>query len=159
MSTNQITTKPDAQWDSAGRFSNQAAMKSLYPTSPIHNGTLAPKEITKMGNELLLTGVETTPDFPDGASRDFEGTTKDPVPDLQSVATGGGGLPTTPFVPNLASPGTADLNPANQPANDHAPVGTNPWGTGAPATERDLINSGQSIASNTLKNYKMGRSS
>ncbi len=51
----------------------------------------------------------------DSYNRDFKGSSQNPVPNLNNVETGGGGLPASPFVPNLASPGPGSANAADQP--------------------------------------------
>lgn len=156
MATPRVTTVPVNNTATAGSFSVQASMKALYPQSPIHNDELNPEALRELAQKELLDGTQLgNSDFPEGVSMDFEG-----VPNLEDVEHGGGaGDPTTPFVPNLASPGEGSIDAATQPANDVAPVGTNQFGSGTGTTEKNLQNEASKIASNTIGNYPMGRSS
>ena len=48
-------------------------------------------------------------------NREYKGKEGQLVPDLADVETGGGGLPSSPYSPNLTSPGPGSINPADQP--------------------------------------------
>ena len=90
-------------------------LRAAFPNSPIFNGDLSDDERRKTYQELALDGVVVNGHGINSYDRDFKGTTKDPVPDLSEVETGGGGLPASPFVPNLTSPGPGSLNASDQP--------------------------------------------
>ena len=90
-------------------------LKSAFASSPIHNGELNDEERKKMFQELALDGVVSNGHGLNSYDRDFKGTSQNPVPDLTEVVTGGGGLPASPYVPNLTSPGPGSINAAEQP--------------------------------------------
>jgi len=90
-------------------------IRACFPHSPIHSGELSDEERRKVFQELVLDGTVKIGHGINNFSRDFTGTTKDPVPNLQEVETGGGGLPSSPYTPNLTSPGPGSLNAADQP--------------------------------------------
>ena len=56
----------------------------------------------------------------------FKGTDSDPIPNLDDVETGGGGLPASPYMPNPASPGPGSTSYTDQPEY----TGTIPEGGG-----------------------------
>jgi hypothetical protein len=114
--------------------SDTNALRSLFPGSPIYPGTdasVSAEQLRMLAQRLLLDGtVEGGNGYSEGVavSRDFVG-----APDLNEVQTGGGGLPASPFFPNLAS--AADpADPSTQPEMDPAVVsGITPndnWGSG-----------------------------
>ena len=90
-------------------------LKSAFPSSPIHKGEITDEERKKLFQELALDGVVTNGHGLNSYDRDFKGTGQNPVPDLSEVETGGGGLPASPYVPNLTSPGPGSINAAEQP--------------------------------------------
>tara|TARA_B100001093_G_C26822931_1_gene1012706 strand:+ start:371 stop:868 length:498 start_codon:yes stop_codon:yes gene_type:complete len=85
-------------------------VRSSFPNSPIHSGELTDQERRKLFQELALDGTVTGGHGVNSYNRDF----KD-APDLTQVETGGGGLPASPFVPNLTSPGPGSVNAADMP--------------------------------------------
>lgn len=93
----------------------------------------------------------------------YQGSEADPVPNLADVETGGGGLPASAYVPNLASVGELQLaNPGAQPEfpaenlpNPGLEVGS---GLAAHSTEMSPHNSSTKIANNTIGGYLKGRS-
>lgn len=95
---------------------NENNIKSSFPSSPIHSGELSDEERKKLFQELVLDGVVLNGHGVNSYSRDFVGTSDNPVPDLNDVETGGGGLPASPYVPNLTSPGPGSVNASDQPA-------------------------------------------
>jgi len=79
------------------------------------------------------------------------------APNLDTVAVGGEGLPSSPYVPNLASPGPGSTSPQDQPEF----VGTlpergNEYGSGVGAESPSL--SSPQISSQKIGSYIMGRS-
>ena len=103
-------------------------LRASFPNSPIHKEELTDKERQESFQKLVLDGnlednVEVAGTVVRGGpghgtnsyNRDFKGTAQNPVPNLDDVETGGGGLPASPFVPNLASPGPGSANAADQP--------------------------------------------
>ena len=90
-------------------------LRSSFANSPIFKGEISDDERKKTFQELALDGVVVNGHGVNSYNRDFTGTTKDPVPNLNEVETGGGGLPASPFIPNLTSPGPGSLNASDQP--------------------------------------------
>ena len=82
-----------------------------------------PEIMTQGCNETYDIGIVIIPKTTGGNTgalknsfdRDYNGTTQNPVPNLEDVETGGGGLPASPFVPNLTSPGPGSVNAADMP--------------------------------------------
>ncbi len=90
-------------------------LRSAFPNSPIFKGELTDEERKKTYQELALDGVVTNGLGINSFDRDFNGTTQNPVPNLEDVETGGGGLPSSPFIPGLTSPGPGSVNAADMP--------------------------------------------
>ena len=110
--------------------SSSTSLQTAFPGSPIHAGDLTRDGIQKMGDVHLL-----------GASVNDGGHTfgehnRDYVdaPNFGDVPTGGGGLPTTPFTPNVASPGEGSLLASDQPEGPMPPDPGSEFGSGASAT-------------------------
>ena len=85
-------------------------IRSSFPNSPIHSGQMTDQERRKLFQELALDGTVNGGMGINSFNRDYEG-----APDLAEVETGGGGLPASPFVPNLTSPGPGSMNAADMP--------------------------------------------
>lgn len=84
-------------------------LKSSFPDSPIHKGELTDEERRKIYQELVLDGTVVGGHGVNSFNRDYEG-----APNLNDVETGGGGLPSSPYTPNLTSPGPGSVNAADQ---------------------------------------------
>jgi hypothetical protein len=85
------------------------------------------------------------------------------VPDMSTVETGGGGLPASSYIPNLASVGENNLaSPSMQPEfpEEHLPQAGVEVGSGLSATSPDMSphKSSNKIASNTIGSYIKGKS-
>ena len=150
---NQITTRPDAQWDSSGKFSDQAVMKQLFSASPVFEEAMDPAKLREKAVELLLRGTVQNGYGFSSFSRDYSD-----APDYGAVETGGEGKPASAYVPNPASPGPGSMNPADIPA---APEGygtthAEQWGNGAgtdvsPSASSNAMTSAESIHSSLEK--------
>lgn len=90
-------------------------IRASFPSSPIYNGELSDEERKKAFQELVMTGIVLNGKGINSYDRDFNGNAQNPVPNLEEVETGGGGLPASPYVPNLASPGPGSVSAADQP--------------------------------------------
>jgi hypothetical protein len=90
-------------------------LKSAFPDSPMYKGEITDLERKKLYQELALDGTVVNGNGINSFDRDFKGSTQNPVPNLEDVETGGGGLPSSPFTPNLTSPGPGSFNAADQP--------------------------------------------
>ena len=80
------------------------------------------------------------------------------APDLNDVETGGGGLPASPYVPNVTSPGPGSINPTDMPAPPDG-FGQRPsdtWGSGVGSQESPAISSARH-SGHTLGEYILGK--
>jgi len=158
-SVKQTTVDPAATTSGMGSSSTEL-MTELYPGSPIHNGTMTRDSVQTDGDELLLQGVVQNGLGLPAFSRDFTGADSGVSPPDQDVATGAGGLPASPWVPNPASPGPGSQNPTDLPAAPDG-FGTEPngdtYGVGAGALTNPKDTS-QEIARAKLGDFMLGTS-
>jgi hypothetical protein len=84
------------------------------------------------------------------------------APNLSNVKTGPAGLPGTPYIPNIASPGEGSLNPADlpEPPEGIGLVPSNVPGSGVPITENDPSQTSKSMGTTKVGQgmNKMGKS-
>jgi hypothetical protein len=79
------------------------------------------------------------------------------TPDLDTVATGGEGLPASAYVPNPASPGPGSTIPQDQPEyTGNIPEKGEEYGVGLGAVSPSVTT--EKIASQTIGSYILGRS-
>lgn len=131
---NQNSTRPDADWDSKGKFSNKAAMKELFSGSPVFTDEMSPEELRKNAVNLLLRGEVTGGYGFSSFSRDYNHN-GGPTDYAQPTDTSGGN-PASAHVPNPASPVDGANNYSSIP---EAPAGYgqtigDTWGTGQGAS-------------------------
>jgi hypothetical protein len=106
--------------------SDTSTLRSIFPNSPIYSITA--EQLRQRAQRLLLDGTVTGDDAVGTVDRDFSD-----APNINDVVTGGGGLPASPYYPNLAS-ATNPADPSTQPeppaggygitANDNFGTGT-----------------------------------
>ena len=135
-------------------------MRSSYPSSPIYSGEITDAERKGVFQDLALDGIVKGGMGVNAYDRDWNGTTQDPVPSLEDVETGGGGLPASPYIPNLTSPGPGSVSAADQPEfNGILPSAENnvEFGSGLPGTTSPAETS-ERIAEQTLGGYISGKS-
>ncbi len=109
-SSRQIRVEPPVSTYGPGS-SDTADMQILYPGSPVYNGDLTDEWVDENFNTLSQAGVITDEGHTFGeVKRDYQD-----APNLEEVETGGGGLPGSPWAPNVATPETG-MNPADIPA-------------------------------------------
>ena len=100
--------------------------------------------------------------FSEGFDLNFKGNEQDQVPNLADVETGGGGLPASPYVPNLSSVGEGQLaNPGAQPEYEGPlPTDSGQIGQGLAATSADRSPhvTSEKISANTIGSYIRGKS-
>jgi hypothetical protein len=127
-------------------------LQAAFPGSPIHNGELSRDGIQELGNELLLSEIVNDGGHTFGElNRDYVD-----APTFADVKTGGGGLPTTAWTPNVASPGEGSMNASDQPEGpEPADPGTE-FGSGPGAAQREPSEASKGIAGHTLKDYGLG---
>ena len=130
------------------------SLQQNFPGSPIHNGALSRATIQEMGNDLLLGKTVNDGGHTFGEQdRDYTG-----APNFDDVATGAGGLPSTPFTPATASPGAGSMNAADIPESPSPADPGTEFGSGASAISRKPSESSAYIAKHTLKDYGLGSS-
>lgn len=136
---------------------NDVNIKNAFPASPIHLEEMTDAERKEKYKELALDGVVLNGNGINSFNRDYEG-----APNIKDVETGGGGKPSTPYTPNLTSPGPGSINPSDQPVYNgtipsaeekQTPFGTGLGGTANPA---DTSKSMKDITS--LGTYISGKS-
>lgn len=119
----QLLTVPAAKGGNAtvglGVFAlgsaDYAAMKSIYPGSPAYDGSYDDDHVISTFNQ-----VNTSPLNDGGATFGEVKTDFSDAPDLATVTVGGGGLPGTPYSPNVFRPAAGGTNPRDIPAGDPA---------------------------------------
>jgi hypothetical protein len=91
-------------------------LQTAHPGSPIHRNELNDQIVTEQGNTLLIGGdlgrdVAAIAHWglPTSYTRDYGD-----APNLAEVQVGGGGLPGSPYAPNIAVPAVGQ-NPADIP--------------------------------------------
>lgn len=136
-------------------------IRASFPQSPIHLGDLTDEERKRLFQELVLDGVVLNGHGLNSFDRDYKGSSQNPVPNLEDVETGGGGLPASPYVPNLTSPGPGSVNASDQP--EYAGELPDPsfnveWGTGKGGLVSPSETSAEIAKQGTLGNYISGRS-
>lgn len=136
-------------------------LKAMFPNSPIHAGDITDNERKAKFQSLVLDGNVVNGHGLNEFNRDYSGTTKNPVPDLNNVKVGGGGLPASPYIPNLTSPGPGSVNAADQPIyNGTLPdqEGNVEFGTGKGGLVSPVETSEQIGQQSILGSYISGRS-
>jgi hypothetical protein len=91
--------------------SDTISLQRSFVASPFYDGTYTDEALTE-AFQYVLTGVSSDGGRYGLGSVDmaFGG-----APNLADVATGGGGLPGSPYAPNIASPTALGQNPADIP--------------------------------------------
>lgn len=80
------------------------------------------------------------------------------APNFETVETGGAGLPASPFIPNLASPGPGSVSPTAQPEyTGELPMGGDQFGSGMGGAVAPSDTSSR-ISTQTIGSYIVGRS-
>jgi hypothetical protein len=128
----QLLTQPQPKAGGAstglGTFSlgsaDYASLRSSFPGSPAYDGSYEDAKVV-----ATYEDVNQSPLNDGGHTFGLVKTDFSDSPDLNTVATGGGGLPGTPYGPNPASPGPG-LNPTNIPEKDVIRVGGGGYGVG-----------------------------
>lgn len=110
MPTHQQWTVTVPTTEQANGSSGTSIHQKAFPSSPIHSGELTAETLKDTFVELVQSalvndGGHTFGEF----NRDYVDS-----PLLDDVETGGGGLPGSPYAPNIASP-TDGINPKSIP--------------------------------------------
>ena len=156
----QIIVEVPAPTEKAFGARKDQNLRAAFASSPIYLNELTDAERKKRFQAEALDGVVVNGHGLNSYSRDFVGTTQNPVPDLSDVETGGGGKPASPFIPNLTSPGPGSVSAADQPEYTgtlpdpatNVEFGSGLGGLVSPATTSPRI------SEQSLGNYISGRS-
>jgi hypothetical protein len=165
----QIIVETVAPSNSAYGSRNDQNMRACFPSSPIYGGDGGPssngppltnEERKNLFQDAVLDGTVVGGNGLNSFSRDYVGSTQNPVPILEDVVVGAGGLPASPYGPNLTSPGPGSLNAADQPEftgtlpdlDSNVEFGSGLGGTTSPSDTSELI------AQQSLGNYISGKS-
>ena len=131
-------------------------LKSIYAKSPMYLGDMTPESIKEQYQKEVMDAVINDAGHTFGT---FDTNYVD-APDLSKVATGGGGLPASPYVPNPSSPGPGSMNPADQAEapDGYGESANSQWGSGVGHALQPSDSSAK-ISSQTLGDFVMGKSS
>lgn len=139
----QIIVKPNPVVEKQFGSRRENNIKSSFPNSPIHLSEISDEERREEFNKLVVDELVLNGNGMNSFSRDYE-----EAPDLNEVETGGGGKPSSPYTPNLTSPGPGSVNPSDQPAYNgdipsaevkQAAFGSGLGGTANPADTSKLM--------------------
>lgn len=116
----QIMVNPPADRMTGGSGkSDLAVLQAAFPGSPVYSGEITDDTVTDTYMDIVTNAVVNDGGHTFGTvDLNYTG-----APNLEDVVVGGGGLPGSPYAPNIASPPSGQ-NPADIPA------------TGVEATER-----------------------
>lgn len=89
--------------------SDTATLHKMFPGSPVYTGEMTDDTVTETYTSLL-DGINVDNGTFGSVNMDYAD-----APDLREVEVGGGGLPGSPYAPNIASP-PEGMNPADIPA-------------------------------------------
>ena len=139
---------------------NNNNLKSAFYASPIYNNELTDAE--RFETFIKLTkGVIINGNGINSFDTRYNGNDQNQLPNLTEVETGGGGLPSTPYTPNITAPGPGSLNAVNQPAYEGEfkdPKNVFNFGSGLNGLTSPSETSSKIAGQTTLGNYIMGRS-
>jgi len=132
--------------------------KKVFPASPIHTNDITDVERRKYFEENVINGIIIGGNGLNTFDLDYSG-----APDLATVETGGAGLPSTPYTPNITSPGPGSLNASDQPVYDGNLIGnsdlsTPEFGSGLGGTVSPSKTSKDIARQSVLSDYILGRS-
>ena len=152
----QTIVEPSTPPDKAMGARNEINMRSSFPSSPIYKNELNDDERKKVFQKLVLDGTVVNGLGLNTFNRDFEG-----APDLKDVETGGGGKPSSPYGPNLTSPGAGSVNASDQPPFEGTlpNVETNiEFGSGLPSSTSPSQTTKPIASQSIIGGYISGRS-
>lgn len=142
---------PDKQFG-ASNFQNS---KKCFAGSPIHNGEITNEERREFFDQNVLQGTVVGGMGLNSFNLDFAD-----APDLETVETGAGGLPSTPYTPNITSPGPGSVNASDMPEYEGTFPGStsSEFGVGLGGTASPAKTSKEIAKQSVLSDYIMGRS-
>lgn len=135
--------------------SNSANLKKAFPGSPIHSGKITDNERLNFYQDEVMDKEGLTINGVANFSMNYDNS-----PNLDDVITGGEGLPSSPYTPNITSPGEGSTNAVTQPEYDGEIKSVeyiSNFGTGLGGTVSPQKTS-KNIASLKIGKYISGRS-
>jgi hypothetical protein len=137
---------------------NQTNLQKIFPNSPIHSGELSDQERKEFYEKNVINGTVVGGHGINSFNLDYVD-----APNFEDVQTGGGGLPATPFTPNLTSPGPGSMNAADQPVYEGTIIGNTElssaeFGVGLGGTVSPSVTAKEISKQSVLGTYIMGRS-
>jgi len=134
---------------------NEINLNASFPETPLYKGEISDQERKDFYQKNALDGSVSNGLGLMSFNRDFSSNNP---PNLEEVDTGGSGLPATPFVPNLTSPGPGSVNAGDQaPYQGEIPAQTPEFGSGLGATTSPHETSAN-VDRQKLGSYITGRS-
>lgn len=91
--------------------SNSSNLRKAFPASPIYKGEISDAERLAYYQEEVMDKEGLT----ENGVTNFSMNYNNGAPNLEDVETGGAGLPASPYVPNVTSPGPGSTSAATQP--------------------------------------------
>lgn len=130
------------------RMKPSEAVKAMFPGSPLYDGSYGQQQVVDKANEILAAGVIGTGEggdgnvnymYPEGVRMDYQDS-----PDIREVAWGGAGDPSSPYTPDIRSPGPADGaalgDMSGDPTVNMSPQDTAPPDATSPAALKPTLN-------------------
>ena len=140
---------------------DDASLQQAFPASPLYTGQYTDDNRRSDFQERCLEGTVNDQGHTFNTfNLDYkleEGDTQGP-PNMEDVVTGPGGLPASPYVPNVTSPGPGSANPSDMPAPPEG-FGQRPSDTpfiGVGALENPAAAS-EKQSRHTLGDYRLGK--
>jgi hypothetical protein len=154
----QIIVQQPVPSDKQFGASNYSNAKKIFPASPIHKGQVTDDERRQYFDKKVINGTIVGGMGLNSFNLDFSD-----APNLEEVETGGGGLPATPYVPNITSPGPGSMNAADQPVYEGTFPGKTEqsgteWGVGLGGLVSPSKTSKEIARQSVLSDYIMGKS-
>lgn len=157
---NQIIVTPIVSSNKKFGSRKEQNIKASFPASPIYSGEITDDERKQFFSDNVLNGEVIGGRGLNRFNLDYKGTPQNPVPNLEDVETGGGGLPASPYMPNPTSPGPGSFNAADQIeylGDIPNPEFINTWGSGLGGLVSPSETSSE-ISKQTLGSYLLGQS-
>ena len=153
----QTIVEPAAPVDKPLGARNQENLSKIFSESPLpgYLGDVTDDERKDIFGDLALDGSVQNGLGLNSFDRDYA---NNGAPNLDDVETGGSGLPATPYVPNLNSPGPGSVFPGDQaPYEGTIPESAPEFGSGLGGLQSPSTTS-KEIQAQTLGAYITGRS-
>lgn len=149
-----LTTLPVPNKSKGAR--KELNLRNSFPDSPIFKNEITDDERKVFFQEKVLDATIIGGNGFNSVNLNYVDS-----PNLEEVETGGGGLPASPYMPNLTSPGPGSFNAADQPVFNGEIIdknNRNNWGTGLGSVVSPSQTSKEIGKFSILKSYISGRS-